>query len=67
MLKAKELRNESVEELEARCLALQSEIFALRSERLDSKTQKTHLIGQKRKEIARVKTVLVEKGHEGKR
>ena len=39
MLKAKELRNESVEELEARCLALQSEIFALRSERLDSNTE----------------------------
>lgn len=65
MLKAKDLRNESVDELEAKCDALQAEIFELRSERLDSKTQKTHLIGQKRKEIARIKTVLVEKANEG--
>lgn len=64
MLKAKDLRNESVNELEAKGAALQAEIFAIRSERLDSKTQKTHLIRQKRKEIARIKTVLVEKSNE---
>jgi large subunit ribosomal protein L29 len=57
MLKAQELRNDSVEELGTKLEALRKEIFQLRSQRLDSKTQKTHLIGQKRKEIARILTV----------
>ena len=65
MLKAKDLRNDSIEELEAKCAGLRAEIFGLRSERLDSRTQKTHLIREKRKEIARIKTVLVEKQNEG--
>ncbi len=57
MLKAKDLRNENNEELEAKLGTLRKEIFELRSQRLDSKTQKTHLIGQKRKEIAYIMTV----------
>ena len=57
MLKAKELRSESAEELELKVVTLRKEIFHLRGQRLDSKTQKTHLIGQKRKEIARILTV----------
>ncbi|MCH9704312.1 MAG: 50S ribosomal protein L29 [Chlamydiae bacterium] len=60
-MKAKDLRDESIDELEAKQTALRAEIFELRSERLDGKTQKTHLIGQKRRDIARIKTVLVEK------
>lgn len=65
MLKTKELRDESVEELGARLESLRAEIFELRSERLDSKSQKTHLIRQKRKEIARTLTILTEKENEG--
>lgn len=57
MLKAQDLRNESAEELETKLDVLRKEIFQLRSQKLDSKTQKTHLIGQKRKEIARILTV----------
>lgn len=57
MLKAKDLRNENNEELDAKLGTLRKEIFELRSQRLDSKTQKTHLIGQKRKEIACIMTV----------
>ena len=53
MLKAKELRNESDEELNLKLETLQKEIFELRSQKLDSKVQQTHLIGHKRKEIAR--------------
>ena len=64
MLKAKDFRGESVEELQAKLVGLREEIFKLRSERLDGKMQKTHLIGQKRKEIARIKGVLVEKENE---
>ena len=57
MLKAQELRSESSEEIENKLVTLRKEIFELRSQKLDSKTQKTHLIGQKRKEIARILTV----------
>ena len=65
MLKAKELRDEGVEELNLKLSELRAEIFDLRSERLDSKSQKTHLIGQKKKEIARILTILMEKKNEG--
>ena len=61
MLKAKDLRDESREELELKLEANRVEIFNLRSQKLDSKTQKTHLIGEKRREIARILTVLGEK------
>ncbi|MCC5832107.1 MAG: 50S ribosomal protein L29 [Chlamydiales bacterium] len=57
MYKASELKNESTEELDAKLDMLRKEIFDLRSERLDSKTQKTHLINQKRKEVARILTI----------
>lgn len=65
MLKAKQLRDESREELVAKREALRAEIFLLRSDRQGNQAQKTHLIGQKRKEIARIMTVLVEKSNEG--
>ncbi|MCP5469680.1 MAG: 50S ribosomal protein L29 [Chlamydiales bacterium] len=65
MLKAKDLRDESIEELESKLSSFRSEIFELRSQRLDSKSQKTHLIGQKKKEIARILTILTEKKNEG--
>jgi large subunit ribosomal protein L29 len=61
MLKAQELRAESSEELITKLKELRKEIFDLKSQKLDSKTQKTHLIGQKRKEIARLLTVKREK------
>lgn len=61
MNKTEELRNESDEELNLKLNSLRYEIFNLRSERLDSKTQKTHLIREKRKEIARILTVKKQK------
>jgi len=61
MLKAQELRNESDEELVIKLEQLRKEVFQLRGQKLDSKTQKTHLICQKRKEIARILTVRKER------
>lgn len=55
--KANELRNESDEDLDLKLESLRKDLFELRSERLDSKTQKTHLFSQKRKEIARILTI----------
>jgi large subunit ribosomal protein L29 len=57
MMKAKDLRSEKEAELDAKLDTLRKEVYELRSEKLDSKTQKTHLIGQKKKEIARILTV----------
>jgi len=57
MLKMNDLRNEKDEELDHKHLELSKEIFALRSARLDAKDQKTHLISQKKREIARILTV----------
>ncbi|MCH9608708.1 MAG: hypothetical protein S4CHLAM45_12890 [Chlamydiales bacterium] len=61
MAKAQELRDLSVEELQTKLEDLQKQVYELRSERLDSKTQKTHLIGASRKEIAQIKTVMRQK------
>jgi large subunit ribosomal protein L29 len=61
MLKAKDLRNESAEELDVKLASLRQEIYNLRSEQLENKSKQTHLIGQKRKEIARILTVKGEK------
>jgi large subunit ribosomal protein L29 len=55
--RAKDFRNEKTEELEAKLELLRKEVYDLRSQKLDSKTQKTHLIGLKKKEIARLLTV----------
>ncbi|MBS0624101.1 MAG: 50S ribosomal protein L29 [Verrucomicrobia bacterium] len=59
--KASELRNISLEELDVLVDSLRKEIYELRSARLDSKTQKTHMISEKKKEVARVLTVKREK------
>lgn len=57
MLKAKDLRNESLEELDAKLHVKRKEMYHIRSQKLDSKTQKTHSLGHLRKEIARILTV----------
>lgn len=57
MLKAKELMNESTEELDLKLETLRKEIFQLRGQALSKKTQQTHEIGHKKKEIARIMTI----------
>lgn len=57
MDKKDELRSAAKEDLCLKLEALRQELFRLRSERLDSKTQKVHLIRQKRKAIARILTI----------
>lgn len=61
MLKASQVRSESNEELTLKLETLQGEVFQLRSPNVDNKNQKTHLISQKRKEIARILTVMKER------
>lgn len=61
MAKTKELRDQASEALNDGLDTLYKEIFELRGQQLDAKSQQTHVIGQKRKEIARIKTILRER------
>lgn len=62
MYRAKDLRKQSNEELKEMCIQLSREIFDLVNElSITRKVEKPHLIRQKKKERARVLTVLQEK------
>ncbi len=60
-MKASEIRNKSVEELNQELLALRKEQFNLRMQKKMSQSPKTHLMRKAKKDIARIKTVLREK------
>ena len=65
MLKIEEIRDQSVEELEALTQDLSKEIYDLMNEfRMTKKMEKPHLIREKKRTRARVLTILKEK--EGK-
>lgn len=62
MLKAKELRDQSSEELQSLSTDLSKEIFDLRNElKTTRKLEKPHLIRMKRRDRARVLTILRQK------
>jgi large subunit ribosomal protein L29 len=62
MLKAKELRDQSIDELQAQVYDVQRELFELvNSKKQTKKLEKPHLIQMKRRDIARLKTVIAEK------
>ncbi|MBW6086419.1 50S ribosomal protein L29 [Escherichia coli] len=60
-MKAKELREKSVEELNTELLNLLREQFNLRMQAASSQLQQSHLLKQVRRDVARVKTLLNEK------
>ncbi|WP_432696856.1 50S ribosomal protein L29 [Marinobacterium sp. YM272] len=60
-MKAQELRDKSVEELQQSLLDLLKDQFNLRMQKATGQLAQTHLLGQVRRDIARVKTVLNEK------
>jgi large subunit ribosomal protein L29 len=62
MTKAKELRDHSIDELEASYEDSRKELFKLKNElKLSKKMEKPHLLHTKKKDIARILTVLHEK------
>ena len=62
MKKTKELRDQTIEELEAQERALQKELFALRTQMsVDKKVDQPHLFRQHKRERARILTILTEK------
>jgi large subunit ribosomal protein L29 len=60
-MNAKELRDKSVEELNNQVVELNQELFNLKFQLHTGHLENTARIGQVRKEIARVNTVLQEK------
>ena len=63
-MKASELNNKSVAELQSQMEELLSDQFKLRMQKATGQLGQTHLIGQTRRDIARVKTVLASKAGE---
>lgn len=61
-MKVKELRDKNVKELMSELIALFKEQFSLRVQRGLGQAPKPHLFKQVRKNIARIKTILNEKG-----
>jgi large subunit ribosomal protein L29 len=62
----KELRAKSPRELNEELLALRKEQFSLRMQQATGQLAKPHLLGQVRRNIARLKTVQAEKAAKGK-
>ncbi len=60
-MKTQELREKSVEELNAELLAQLQSQFKLRMQASTGQLNQTHILKQTRRDIARVKTVLNEK------
>ncbi len=60
-MKAVELREKSVDELNSELLELLKEQFTLRMQKSSGQLAQAHLLGKVRRDIARVKTVLNEK------
>ena len=60
-MKASELREKSVEDLNKELLGLREEQFKLRMQKATGQLGQTHLLSQNQRDIARVKTVLSQK------
>jgi large subunit ribosomal protein L29 len=63
-MKASELREKSVEDLNKDLLTLREEQFKLRIQKSTGQLAQSHLLAQNQRDIARVKTVLTEKAGE---
>ncbi len=60
-MKASELRDKSVEELNQELLKVREEQFRLRMQDATGQLGQTHLLKQARLDVARIKTVLTQK------
>jgi large subunit ribosomal protein L29 len=60
-MKASELRDKSADQLTEALLKLRKEQFGLRMQKASGQLGQSHLLGEARRDIARVKTILKEK------
>lgn len=65
MKNASELKNMTVEELQDELLSMRKEAFNLRLKKASGALDKTHLVKQVRRTIARIKTIMTEKAGNG--
>jgi large subunit ribosomal protein L29 len=63
-MKASELRDKSVEDLNKQLLELREEQFKLRMQKSTGQLGQTHLLKANQRDIARVKTVLQQKAEQ---
>ena len=63
-MKAPELREKETEELYEELLRLRKEQFGLRMQDASGQLGQYHLLNQVKRDIARVKTIIVEKQHQ---
>jgi large subunit ribosomal protein L29 len=63
-MKASELKQKSLEELNSELLALTKEQFNLRLRKATGQLKQTHLLKEARRNIARIKTVITQKAGE---
>ena len=61
-MKASELKTKSVAELQSELLSLTKEQFGLRMKLATQQLSNNSMLGKVRRDIARVKTILTEKG-----
>ena len=59
-MKTEELRKKNVDELKAELVKLSKEHFSLRMQRAREQRPQTHLLGETKRDIARVKTLIRE-------
>ena len=64
-MNASELRDKSADELTKELVDLRREQFNLRLQLATGQSMKTHRVREVRRDIARVKTILSEKGRQG--
>jgi large subunit ribosomal protein L29 len=57
-----ELKNMTIADLQAELLSLRKDEFSLRMKKANGALDKTHFVSLVRKAIARVKTIMTEKG-----
>lgn len=62
MKESTELQKMTVDELQSKLLSLRKDQFSLRMKKANGALDKTHLVALVRKAIARVKTIMTEKG-----
>jgi large subunit ribosomal protein L29 len=60
-MKASELRDMDLQQLNGELLRLRKEQFQLRMQRASGQLGQTHLLAEARRDVARIKTILQEK------
>lgn len=60
-MKAKELRDKNVDELNSELISLERELFNLRMQKGVGQLTKSHQMRNARRDVARIKTILTEK------